>query len=378
MKVAVVQEGLDAARGGAETSTLELAGELAKLGCDVTLIGSGPAGDVAGCRYAPMLVGDASRTERTRRFLELADRFVASQSFDVVHAITPIAAADVYQPRGGTYRETILRSTAVTRPAWLARLKRAARRFNARQQALLQAESALLNRAEPPFVAALSDYVRRQVLELRPDFPAERLRVVFNGVSFIPPLPPQAAAQRVAVRAELDLTPESPLLLFAAHNFRLKGLRELLSVLPHVPEATLAVAGRDDAAPWRRRAERLGVAPRVRFLGPRDDLAALYSAADVLVHPTWYDPCSRVVLEALRCGLPAVTTRLNGAAEAIADPLRGRVIERPDDTAALADAVRGALASRGAGAVAPDAALADALSMARHARELLSLYREVK
>ena len=40
-----------------------------------------------------------------------------------------------------------------------------------------------------------------------------------------------------------------------------------------------------------------------------------YFAADFLVHPTFYDPCSLVVLEALACGLPVITTRANGASE---------------------------------------------------------------
>ena len=33
-----------------------------------------------------------------------------------------------------------------------------------------------------------------------------------------------------------------------------------------------------------------------------------YFAADFLVHPTFYDPCSLVVLKALACGLPIITT----------------------------------------------------------------------
>ena len=58
-----------------------------------------------------------------------------------------------------------------------------------------------------------------------------------------------------------------------------------------------------------------------------------YAAADIYVHPTIYDTCSLVVLEAAACGLPVVTTRCNGAAELfhdgrdillVADPARRR------------------------------------------------------
>ena len=43
-----------------------------------------------------------------------------------------------------------------------------------------------------------------------------------------------------------------------------------------------------------------------RTIGPA--VAGILLAADFLVHPTFYDPCSLVVLEALACGLPIITT----------------------------------------------------------------------
>jgi len=64
----------------------------------------------------------------------------------------------------------------------------------------------------------------------------------------------------------------------------------------------------------------------------------------VVAHPTWYDPCSRVVLEALAVGLPAVTTRYNGAAEVMEVGRHGTVIDEPQDVAALAQALRTTLA----------------------------------
>ena len=73
---------------------------------------------------------------------------------------------------------------------------------------------------------------------------------------------------------------------------------------------------RREVRPIRALAQRLGCADRVRFLGFRADPRDAYFAADFLVHPTFYDPCSLVALEALACGLPVVTTRYNGARRA--------------------------------------------------------------
>src|SRR5439155_14949715 len=106
---------------------------------------------------------------------------------------------------------------------------------------------------------------------------------------------------RSQMRAELgvgDLTA----ILFVAHNFRVKGLRELIEAMKLLDEATLLVAGGDKAGPYEKLAQKCGI--DVHFIGTQYAMANLYAAADVLGHPTWYDPCSRVVLEALIAGLP--------------------------------------------------------------------------
>jgi UDP-glucose:(heptosyl)LPS alpha-1,3-glucosyltransferase len=74
----------------------------------------------------------------------------------------------------------------------------------------------------------------------------------------------------------------------------------------------------------------------VLFLGPRRDVHHCYYAADFLVHPTFYDPCSLVVLEALACGLPVITSRYNGASEFLQPPLHGYVLNDPHDFRQLA------------------------------------------
>jgi UDP-glucose:(heptosyl)LPS alpha-1,3-glucosyltransferase len=84
---------------------------------------------------------------------------------------------------------------------------------------------------------------------------------------------------------------------------------------------------------------RLDLDGALTFLGHVEDIRPLYAAADALVHPTRWDACSLVVLEALASGLPIVTTRVNGAAAAIADGREGYLLERPGDAEALAAAL---------------------------------------
>jgi UDP-glucose:(heptosyl)LPS alpha-1,3-glucosyltransferase len=138
------------------------------------------------------------------------------------------------------------------------------------------------------------------------------------------------------------------------------------------------IAGRDDTAAYAAQAQRVGLVNRVQFVGTKTPLREWYAAADVLAHPTWYDPCSRVVLEALSLGLPVVTTRYNGAAEVMEGGRHGVVVAEPADAITLAAAIEASLQLELRAACAADAErMHEKLSMARHARELVEVYRGV-
>jgi UDP-glucose:(heptosyl)LPS alpha-1,3-glucosyltransferase len=386
MRVAIVQQQVDVRRGGAETSTLEMARHLARLGSDVTIVCPGRTWDPfvdENVTFLPVITGRGPRALRTYRFLQGVRELCRHQRFDIVHAVTPCLSANVYQPRGGTYPETLERSLAPVRSPLLRGLKRLGRRFNVRQQFLLRIERVLLGKYRGRvFVAAVSDYVARQV-QTGLGFPPDRIRVVFNGVDISPLTAEERGGYRAALRAELDLAGDAPLVLFAAHNFRLKGLAELVRATAAGQSGrggawVVAVAGRDDPGRYRRLARRLGVESRLRFVGTRTPIRGWYAAADALAHPTWYDPCSRVVLEALSLGLPVVTTRYNGAAEMMQAGRHGEIVDEPSDIARLAAALARTLDPTVRRACQADVPrLAKQLSMARHARELVALYHQV-
>ena len=101
----------------------------------------------------------------------------------------------------------------------------------------------------------------------------------------------------------------------------------------------LAVAGGSLPARLRKLARALGVAERVREVGLFDDSAPLYAAADLLLHPTYYDPCSLVCLEALAMGLPLITTPEGGIREVLGQR-GGIVVEEAGNPEAIAAALR--------------------------------------
>ncbi len=109
----------------------------------------------------------------------------------------------------------------------------------------------------------------------------------------------------------------------------------------------MLVSGSGKAAPALRMVRRLGLEGTVHLAGFVPDIRACYWSSDFFVSPTYYDPCSLAVLEALACGLPAITTACNGAGELMTDGREGFVIPAPDAFDELAGAL-GAMTDDGA------------------------------
>jgi glycosyltransferase involved in cell wall biosynthesis len=78
------------------------------------------------------------------------------------------------------------------------------------------------------------------------------------------------------------------------------------------------IAGRTD---FDAEVDRLGLRPRVRILGyvPRGDLPGLYAAATAFVYPSLWEGFGLPVLEAMACGVPAVTYNVSSLPEVAGD-----------------------------------------------------------
>ena len=161
-------------------------------------------------------------------------------------------------------------------------------------------------------------------------------RVIPNGIDAAD-LRARAAADLPAVRAELAAGSErqgegrAPVLIAGGRLTRQKGLDLLLEALPAVvarhPGLVLWIAGEGPERPaLAAQADRLGLAGRVRFLGERGDLAALFSAADGFVLPSRSEGSPYVLLEAMALGLPVVAAAVGGVATMLADGARGLLV----------------------------------------------------
>lgn len=125
-------------------------------------------------------------------------------------------------------------------------------------------------------------------------------------------------------------------------HHRYKGLEVLLEALAELPEVRLRVGGSGKEQGWyRERARALG--DRVEFLGFVEDLNAFYASCHVFALPSTdgrREGFGLVLLEAMACGRPVITTPIVGVAGDV-EPRGVGVLVPPDDPAALAAALRG-------------------------------------
>ena len=177
---------------------------------------------------------------------------------------------------------------------------------------------------------------------LRQTYPrlATPTRVIGNGVSldtYVPPGP----AERDQARRELSLAADDTAVLFVGHEFDRKGLPVLFESLTALPDSfkLLVVGGSPDMIrDARARAQRVGLRDRVQFTGEVSDPLPCYHASDVFALPSAYETGPLVLLEALACGIPVVSTPTGLVPALVTDAVNGFVV--PADAALVGGAIQ--------------------------------------
>ncbi len=136
-------------------------------------------------------------------------------------------------------------------------------------------------------------------------------------------------------------TPDTaPLVLALGRLHENKAFDTLLEAIARVPNVYLWLAGE---GPLRQqlenRAEVLGIKPRVRFLGWREDVEALYATADIFVCPSRREPLGNVVIEAWAQDIPVIAADSLGPGMLIRHGESG-ILVPVDDAAALGRSIK--------------------------------------
>ncbi len=381
LDVALCYESVLPTRGGAETYLGDLARRLDRDGNTVHLYACRwdasalPAGTV----FHKLDVAAGPRFLRPWRFGRAVEAALRGAGHDVTVGFDKTWGQDVLYPQGGLHAASRAHNRRKPPTAAGRVLASAGRWFDPASWSYAALERKQYLGPNPPVVVANSEMVRRHFAAFYGVGP-DRVRVVRSAIDPTRFAAPDRAGRRAAERGRWGVADDVPVGLMVAMNYRLKGLAPLVLAVAAMRPAgpfCIAVVGHPDFLRYQSLAARLGVADKFLFLGFRADPKDAYFAADFLVHPTFYDPCSLVALEALACGLPVVTTRFNGAAELLAPPTAGIIVADPHDAAELGTAITTMLDPdhrRRAGVAA--LAAARAWTFDDHYEALLCVFRE--
>lgn len=334
MRITLLLERLEPARGGAEAYAASWAAWLAAQGVAVGVATLFPFAESAWLAKPPQVtVRSLDRlgsdvVENARRLEALA-----RQDGGLLHDFGAGLGGDLFQPLFG------LRATAQRGERQALGLRGSLRYFrrHARRRELQRLEAAQV--AGGGLLIACSRRVASDFGTAH-GLDESRLRLLPNAIDSRG-LSPATPAQRAAARIALGLPSDGTVFLQVAHNFRLKGVATAIRALARLrgqqPAVHLLVVGRGpDRRTFRKLARRLGIADRVHLAGALPSAQIAFQAADALVHPALYDACSLVSLEALAAGLPLALSAEDGSSELITDGVQGWLIRDPRDVGEVA------------------------------------------
>jgi glycosyltransferase involved in cell wall biosynthesis len=149
--------------------------------------------------------------------------------------------------------------------------------------------------------------------------------------------------RRTEIRTEFGLTDDQHLVLYVGRLRPVKGveygIRSFASATERHNNMHMAVAGEGEQLDYLRNlANELGLGEKTTFLGVRNDLPDLLSAADSVLMPSLNEGFPRTAIEAMAAGKPLIATRVGGTPEAITDNETGLLVP-PADIDAMANAL---------------------------------------
>jgi UDP-glucose:(heptosyl)LPS alpha-1,3-glucosyltransferase len=385
-RIAIVIERGDILLGGAERSVLELSAAISQLGFEPEILAA--KGQAKRKNIQVLCPHRPGKRTCYFTFRKALRRHLSENHYGLIHSVLPFEFADVYQPRGGAYAESIARNAASYENKLLESYKKLTAFANYRRTILLRAERNLCRQQSGPTIVALSQYVAGQFKQ-HYGIGDERLVVIPNGIKADKAIDHAEADKlrsQMFALPQLSKAEDPALFLFVANNFRLKGLAPLIRAMQIAASTRTArpgyliVAGRGKPNKYRHLAKKLNVQDRIIFLGPVRQIQNLLAIVDVAILPTFYDPASRFILEALAANKPVITTKFNGASEQFTHDRHGRIIDSPGNTTQLAEAIcyfTDTNNIRKASQAISEDNIKEKISISRVAKELASLYESL-
>ncbi len=343
MRISLSIDTFSRTKGGAERYLVDLAQRLSHHGHEVHVFASqwDEMGDGLSLHKVPII--PFPRSLRLASFAINNARSIKKGCFDIVLGLGNTLAANVLQPHGGVHWIWFWRSLRAYENPVIRGIKLMGRLVSLKQWVSGLIEEVPYRRQRCPRIIAISQMVKDDIIQ-HYRVPPERVTLIYNGVDLERFHPRNRKRYRGEIRKGLGIG-EELVILFVSNNHRMKGLGCLIRALAgikgrgEVGPFRLLVLGRGSMARYLDLGRRLGFDGEILSVQGTPYPERYYGAADLLVHPTFYDACSLAVFEALASGLPVITTKSNGAGGIITDGREGFVVDDPREISTLADRI---------------------------------------
>ncbi len=318
LKIALIRQRYTAF-GGAERFVERALKALSRQNSDLTLITRKWEGKPTLFKVhliAPFYIG---RTWRDWSFSHGVRKHLQASRYDLVQSHERIAGCDIYRAGDGVHREWLKQRHRI-----LTATERIAQKASPYHSYLLSAEQKMFTHKRLKAVICNSKMVSDEIQHYF-NIPEEKLHVIYSGVDTELFHTALKEEHRSALRLQYDIPEHAPLFLFVGSGYQRKGLAILIDAMKQLPDSChLIVIGKDKRqAYYQHSITPKELQTRIHFAGPQKNVQAYYGMADVLVLPTLYDPFPNVILEAMACGLPVITSFKSGGSDFIQNGING-------------------------------------------------------
>lgn len=335
MKIALITKKVSQSLGGAERVSVNLAGKLSAAGHDVHILTSHIDTTIEGTKTHLIKTIKWLSPLKLLSFQHKVRDILKKEKFDLVYSLCQVYPVSIYRVGDGIHRHwmrVLHPNTLLREIKYSTSLVHSAMRF---------LEGKIFKEGNCRLFITNSKLIKDQIIEYF-QIPEDRIKVVYNGVDH-ELFNPDVKRYKKTMREKYGVGDDELVLLFIANNWERKGLSTIIKAMSqtNIEKMRLAVVGRGKKAAYVSLARECKInADKIIFIGHVEDAEKFYGMSDIFILPTRYEPFSNVCLEAMACGLPVATTRMNGASELIRPGENGFIIEDWSDSDALARIIK--------------------------------------